>query len=535
MIAHPLKVRELLDEIARGEVVLPEFQRAYVWKPSQVVRLLDSLYQGYPTGQILLWDPSGLPTTRGLEGVERSGLPAPGRPKVVLDGQQRLTSLHRALAPDAKEPVEVSFHLRRQEFALWRERHEQDPYWVPLRAVLNQELHDLDVLQRIAAAGGPGLDTPEARTFLDRLQALRRIAEYRFPIEVWKSDDYEQVTELFVRINSGGTRLHRAELILAELALRLPGTLTERFEEASELYAEAGFPLDTRFFVRALVAVGTGQARLTNLGKLLSRPPAELDAVWKKTRRGLDRAVAFVRHSARIASAEWLSSHTALVPLTAWFAGEPQLTREVEVGLLRWFYVALLRGRYSGATETALDEDLKALAAERPVLALLDRTLEAAGGALGVDPGDLGEADWRNPLFPLTYVVARKAGAEDWFSGEPLTPRAAGGAGGTPSRAALHVHPVFPRALLRRAGVPLRQREEIANLVFLAAPPDEALQRVGPEAYLADLAARHPERLKAQSIPLRRELWRVERYPEFLAARRDLLAAAINALIDDPL
>lgn len=530
MIAHPLKVRELLDEIARGEVVLPEFQRAYVWKPSQVVRLLDSLYQGYPTGQILLWDPTDLPSTRGLEGVVQTGLPSPGRPKVVLDGQQRLTSLQRALAPESKEPVDVSFHLRREEFALARDRHEKDPYWVPLRAVLNQKLHDLDVLQRIAAAGGPGLDSPEARTFLDRLQALRRIAEYRFPIEVFRSDDYEQVTELFVRINSGGTRLHRAELILAELALRLPGTLTERFEEAAELHAEAGFPLDTRFFVRALVAVGTGQSRFKNLGKLLQKPPAELEALWKKTRKGLDRAVAFVRHSARIASAEWLSSYNALVPLTAFFAAEPQVTKETEVGLLRWFYVALLRGRYSGATETALDEDLQALTTPRPVLALLEKTLAAAGGAsaLGVEPSELGESDWKNPLFPLTYVVARKAGAEDWFTGEPLAGSAAG-------RTTLQVHPIFPRALLRKAGVPQRQREEIANLMFLAAPPGEALQRLGPEAYLADVAARHPERLKAQSVPLRRELWRVERYPEFLAARRELLAKAINQLLDDPL
>ena len=528
MIAHPLKVRELLDEIARGEVVLPEFQRAYVWKVSQVVRLLDSLYQGYPTGQILLWDPAGLPTTRGLEGVEQSGLPSPGRPKVVLDGQQRLTSLYRALSPGAKEPVDVSLHLQREEFALERERHAQDPYWVPVRAVLTQALHDLDLLQRIAAAGGPGLDSPQARTFLDRLQGLRRIAEYRFPIEVFKSDDYEQVTELFVRINSGGTRLHRAELILAELALRLPGTLSERFEEASELYSEAGFPLDTRFFVRALVAVGTGQSRFRSLGKLLARSPGELEATWKQTRRGLDRAVSFVRHQARIASAEWLPSYNALVPLTAFFAREPQVTREVEVGLLRWFYLALLRGRYSAATESALDEDLQALTRPNPVLALLEQMVQAAGGGLSVDPDELGEADWKNPLFPLSYVVARKAAAEDWFTGEPLAGSAAG-------RSKIHVHPVFPRALLRKAGVAQRQREEIANLVFLAGPPGEQLERLPPEAYLADVAARHPERLRAQSIPLKRELWRVERYADFLAARRELLAGALNALLDDPL
>ena len=54
MIGHPLKVRELLDEVARGLVMLPEIQRAYAWKGPQVSKLLDSLYREYPAGQILL-------------------------------------------------------------------------------------------------------------------------------------------------------------------------------------------------------------------------------------------------------------------------------------------------------------------------------------------------------------------------------------------------------------------------------------------------------------------------------------------------
>ena len=228
MIAHPLKVRELLDEITRGEVVLPEFQRAYVWKESQVVRLLDSLYHGYPSGQILLWDTASLPISRGLSGVEETGLQPAGRPKVVLDGQQRLTSLYKALATEATHPVDVQFNLGTEQFHAFRQRMRGDPYWVSVRGVLSNQRHDLELLREIAAAGGPGLDDPRCSACLDRLQALRRIAEYRFPIEVFRSDDFDEVTELFVRINSGGTRLRKAELVLAQLALRLPGRISER-------------------------------------------------------------------------------------------------------------------------------------------------------------------------------------------------------------------------------------------------------------------------------------------------------------------
>src|SRR2546426_6526937 len=103
MIGHPLKVRELIEAIDRGEILLPEIQRAYVWKGPQVAKLIDSLYRDYPAGQILLWDTDKLPITKNLEGVESPMFQSAGRPKIVLDGQQRLTSLYKALGKSNAE------------------------------------------------------------------------------------------------------------------------------------------------------------------------------------------------------------------------------------------------------------------------------------------------------------------------------------------------------------------------------------------------------------------------------------------------
>lgn len=524
MIVHPLKVRELLDEVARGEIVLPEFQRAYVWKPTQVVRLLDSLYRGYPAGQVLLWETDDLATTRGLEGVAASGYAPAGRPKVVLDGQQRLTSLYKALAADAKDPVDVRFDLRTEQFALRRARNERSPYWVDVRAVVTGARHDLDILRAIAAAGGPSLDDPACNVFLERLQALRRVAEFCFPIEVFRSGDLEQVTELFVRINAGGTRLRQAELVLAQLTLHLPGVVSSRFEEALERYAARGYALDARLLVRALVALGTGQSRFGPASSLWRRPPDELEALWERTREALDRAVEFVRARAHFERSEWLPSLNALVPLAAVLDRQPELSREDEVGLLRWFWLAQLRGRYSAAAEAAMDEDLRAAAGERPVVKLLAQLLAHASSA-AVEPDELDEADWRNPAFPMTYAVACRRGARDWFTGAPLVARA---------RGEVVVHPIFPRAVLEEAGVPRRRHDEVANLAFLAERPGVQATSLPPEAYLPDVLAADPKRLEAQSVPLDPALWRVDRYDDFLAARRAMLADAINRLFDDP-
>jgi uncharacterized protein with ParB-like and HNH nuclease domain len=130
MIGHPLKVRELLDEVERGQVMLPEIQRAYVWKGPQVSRLLDSLYREYPAGQLLLWDTIDLPILKRPEGVAAAALPSAGQPKIVLDGQQRLTSLYKALG-QTDDPIEVYFNLDTEQFQLYLRRLKADPLWVP--------------------------------------------------------------------------------------------------------------------------------------------------------------------------------------------------------------------------------------------------------------------------------------------------------------------------------------------------------------------------------------------------------------------
>ena len=525
MIGAPLKVRELLDEIDRSQVMLPEIQRAYVWKGPQVAKLLDSLYREYPAGQILLWDTIDLPTLKRPEGVAPVALPSAGQPKIVLDGQQRLTSLYKAIAK-TEAPIEVYFNLDTEHFQLYLRRLKADPLWISVRAVLNNEKQDLKILQEIEAAGGPGLTDPRSQVYLDRLQKLKRIGEYKFPIEIFRSDDYEEVTELFIRINSAGTRLRTAELVLAQLALRLPGAIVEKFESALEEYEEVGFDLDTRFLVRAFIATGTGQSRFRYLTEFWKKQQGDLEVLWVRTRKAVDAAVNFVRHNARLESSEWLPSLNALIPLAAYFDRHPKIAKDVEVGLLRWFYLASLRGRYSGSPETAMDEDLKATAGTDAIADLI-KNLGPLGN-LKVTADELDDAGWRNPLFPMTYAVARKRAAKDWFRGTALGTDVLG------DDNQIQVHHIFPKALLQERHVPKKERDEIANLAFLTARPNRQISKRAPEQYLAEISDHHPDRLEAQSVPMDRDLWKLERFDDFLAARRELLAKAVNGLIESP-
>jgi hypothetical protein len=526
VIGHPLKVQELLEEVSHGEVLLPEIQRAYVWKKPQVARLLDSLYREFPAGQILLWDTVNLPITKQLSGVEKPALPTAGRPKIVLDGQQRLTSLHLALG-QAKNGLAIYFNVETEQFQLYSRRLAADPRWIPVRAVIRHEKHDLDLLHEIEKVTGLDLKSPKAREYLDRLQRLRKIGDYKFPIEIFRSDDYEEVTELFVRINSAGTRLRAAELVLAQLALRLPGAIVDRLEEALDDYEDVGFELDSRFLTRALIAIGTGQSRFRYLTEFWSKPSAEIERIWQRTRKAIDCAVNFIRQNARFESSGWLQSLNAMIPLAAFFERYPAIAPDVERGLLRWFYAASLRGRYTGSGDTAMDEDLKAVTAENPIAALM-RNVLPPGSGITVAPEEFDDAGWRNPLFPLTYAAARKRGAKDWFTGVGLATDAVG------RDHEIQIHHIFPKKLLREAGAARKDRDEIANLAFLTAKPNRKISARAPAEYLAEIAASHRERLEAQFIPMDPKLWRVEAFQDFLAARRKLLAVAVNDLLEAP-
>lgn len=526
MIGHPLKVRELLDEIDRGEVLLPEIQRAYVWKGPQVAKLVDSLYREYPTGQILLWDTTLLPVTKVLRGTSKSDDATSGRPKIVLDGQQRLTSLYQALG-SGHNGIDVYFHLETEQFQLYLSRLKADPLWVPVRLVISNRKHDLQILQEIETAGGPGIRDPKSQLYLDRLQKLKRIGEYKYPIEIFRSDDYEEVAELFIRINSAGTRLRTAELALAQLALRLPGSLTDTFERAIDDYEDMGYDLDARFLIRSLIAVGTGQSRFRHISEFWTKPPSEIQGIWDRTRSGVDAAVNFVRHNGRFESSDWLPSLNALIPLTAFFASNERIAGDVEVGLLRWFYIASLRGRFSSSPETAMDEDLKAIKEPDPI-ASLTRNATGSGVSAGVSAEEFDDAGWRNPLFPMTYAVARKRGAKDWFKGIALTRDVLG------EDNEVQVHHVFPKALLKERSVGRRDIDEIGNLAFLAAKPNRQISKRLPEDYLSEIAEKHPDRLEAQSIPMDKSLWKLNNFQDFLSARRELLAEAVNDLIANP-
>jgi hypothetical protein len=511
-------VSVLLEELSKGEIGLPEIQRGYVWNRPQARDLIDSLYREYPSGLVLLWKPEELPELRD------GSFKQVGERKLnylVLDGQQRLTALKQVF--DGK--INVYFNVEDETFQIYSAKMKANPLWVSVKDAVSQGAVRVwrELQERIGQIPGE-IDTSQLDDYLDRLSRLERIKEYRYPVMIIHTDDYEEVTESFIRINSRGTRLREAELAMAQLAFHWPGAIVREFESALEDYEQANYEFEARFLMRCFVAVGTNQSRFRHLSGLWEKSQAELEAIWKRTRKAVDHTVNFLRNNAGIESSRWIPSINALVPLVVYFSTkEGQLSGEEACGLLFWFLEATIHGRFTGSPETKLDQDLRAIAGTSPLDGLVGN-LRREIARFDITPEMIEGKYQRNPFLLLMFIVFRKNRAQDWFTGIVLSSTNVG-----PDHQ-LELHHVFPKAVLKRVNdYESHEIDDLANIAFLSQKANRTILRSFPHQYLPEI---EPSRLEAQLVP-RREFWNIEQFRPFLAERRNRLAQGINEYLQE--
>ena len=506
-------VNVLLEELGKGEIGLPEIQRGYVWNRPQARDLIDSLYREYPSGLILLWKPEELPELRdsSFEQANERKLNY-----LVLDGQQRLTSLKQVF--DGK--IDVYFNVEDETFEIYSAKMKANPLWVSVRDTVGKGAVKVwRELQERIDTGSDGVDKSQLDEYLDRLSRLEKIKEYRYPVMIIHTDDYEEVTESFIRINSRGTRLREAELAMAQLAFHWPGAIVRKFESALEDYEQANYELEARFLMRCFVAVGTNQSRFRYLSALWKKSQAELETIWKRTKKAVDHTVNFLRNNAGIESSGWIPSINALVPLVVYFSTkEGRLSAKEARGLLFWFLEATVHGRFTGSPETKLDQDLRAIAGVSSLDDLIGNLRREIAG-FDITPEMIEGKYQRNPFLPLMFIVFRKNEAEDWFTGTVLSSTNVG-----PDHQ-LELHHIFPKAVLKQAdNYESHEIDDLANIAFLSQKANRAILKSSADKYLPDI---EQSRLEAQLVP-GQGCWKIEEFRDFLTERRNRLAQAIN-------
>jgi hypothetical protein len=197
---------------------------------------------------------------------------------------------------------------------------------------------------------------------------------------------YDEVTEIFVRVNSLGAKLRSSDLALAQITAKWRNSL-KIFQAFQENIAKAGFELDLGLHLKNLVAFSTGQSRFLTVKSLSAE---RLQNAWKEACPGMEFAVNFLRSNVGIESPGLLSSPFMMVTLARYgHAREYELTPEESERLRFWVLVANAKGRYSrGSSETILDQDLSIIRDGGGAEELLNR-LRLQVGRLDITPGEL--------------------------------------------------------------------------------------------------------------------------------------------------
>ena len=190
-----------------------------------------------------------------------------------------------------------------------------------------------------------------------------------------------------------------------------------------------------------------------------------------------------------------------------------------------WYIHSALWGRFAGSTETVLNQDYDS-ASRSGVSGLISSLERWRGGNLVIDGQDFEGFGQGSRFYPLLYLLTRVDGARDFGSGLPLHSHLLG------HLTSLQIHHIFPKALLYDAGYGRSQVNAVANFCFLTQDANLVIGKRKPEEYFSAVEAKYPGALASQWIPQDPALWRIDRYPDFLAARRELLAEAANRFLD---
>jgi len=563
-------VGTLLDQINMGVIGLPDIQRPFVWKNAKTRDLFDSMYQGFPVGYLLFWQSANAEGSRtiGVDGKQKhSSL-------LIVDGQQRLTSLFavvkgkKVLREDySEEYIEIAFHPLEEKFEVADAAIRKDKYWLPNISRLWSpdtdlfELVDayLDALRQTREVTAD--DTKKIRQNIQRLQGL---LNYPFrALELLATVSEEQVSQVFVRINSKGQRLNEADFILTLMSVYWDEGRheLEHFSRAAKKPAEGPTPYNHFLqpspdqMLRAAVGYGFKRGRLKYVYSLLRGKDLETgkfsderrDAQFyclkeaQKTALHLQNWKDFLKclmHAGFRSGKVITSNTTVLYSYVFYLLGKAEYGlagNELRRAISRWFFFASLTGRYTSSPESALESDLIQLRDVKDSAGFLAALNKSMGAQLTDDfwqvtlPNDLDTAASRSPSLMAYLAALCLLDAKVLFSGlqigsllDPTTDA---------FRNSLERHHLFPKDWLKNNGYPeIHQTNQIANYALIEWPDNADISAKSPADYWSQFKGRYtanewPTVRYWHALP---ENWETMKYEDFLKKRRSLIAQVIR-------
>ncbi len=529
-----MKISTILDHIDNGHMALPEFQRGYVWNREQVRGLFDSLYRRHPVGGLLVW------ATESRSATHRGDGPlAIGVVKLLLDGQQRMTSLYGVLrgSPpkffdgNAQAFTGLRFHLETEVFEFYQPvKMKDDPLWIHVTELMQKGTAGLGAFIGQLAAN-PEF-APKVGEYAGRLSRLLGITDIDLHIEEVTGQDktLDVVVDIFNRVNSGGTKLSKGDLALAKICAEWPEGRDAMKVKLKE-WASSGYHFNLDWLLRSVNTVLTGEAKFQFLHE---KSAAEVQDALVRTNKHIDTTLNLIAGRLGLDHDQVLFGRFGIPVIVRYLdqrlaSKSGPLNEKERDKLLFWYAQAAMWGRFSGSTESFIDKDLEALEGVDGGLDKLLDQLRLWHGGLRAEPGHFTGWSLGARFYPVLYLMTRMSEARDWGTGLPLKANLLG------KMNKLEVHHIFPKARLYKSALRFSRSEvnALGNFCFLTKDTNLDISDTLPEIYFPQVEAAHPGTLASQWIPQDPALWKIERFRDFLEARKELLAAELNQRMEE--
>ncbi|MBQ9584987.1 MAG: DUF262 domain-containing protein [Muribaculaceae bacterium] len=532
-----LTIKGLLGLIEANDIAIPEIQRPFVWKNTQVRDLIDSLYKGYPTGYIILWKN---PNVKLKDGTISSGK------KIIIDGQQRITALMAAIASkkvinsDFKEiPINIAFNpfaaldymngnSEAEIFAVQTPAHLKSKHWIPDIAEIFKPTFASWTYIPEYIEKNPEMKGDDLQKVITMLKGIETTQVG--VIELSEKLDIDVVTDIFIRINSKGTPLSQGDFVMSKMAadeLHGGNTLRKIIDYFSHLAVVPNYynyikDNDISFaatpylkklewlkddketvydpkcddVIRVAFMHKLKRAKLANLVQLLTGRDFEtrefkeeiVEDTFNKMYEGVQNVISqhnFTQFMIAIKSAGFISSKMVTSNMALDFAYTIHLLlQESDVPIAerkrivqKWYVLSVLTGRYSSSPESAFARDLRQIT-EQGVSTVLK----------SIEDAILSENFWNvavtqyltvsstsNPTY-LVYLASQVYFNDVSLLSTNITVRELINLGGD-------VHHVFPKKYLIDHHFSRNQYNQDANYAYLDRPVNESIGKKAPKEY----------------------------------------------------
>lgn len=489
-----MELRQILDGVETLEMVMPEFQREYVWRLDDAKELITSMYKGYPTGCLLFWETENPPEIKN-KAVDVSRL---GLTKVILDGQQRLTTLYMFIKGEIppyyseqdysdNDPRHLYFNSLTGDFMFYKKSSmENSVVWHSVIDSFDEEKTDaFDIAEAYTSNKEEDFKTIN-KIISKNLQKLRAIAKADYAIlNVPKSASIDEAIDVFDKVNSQGTKLTDAELVLTHITGRWPQARRVMKSKMSE-FKKMGFDFSLDFLTRLMVIKLTNSALFKKNSKLKydSFDCNELEETWIVISKTLDYLIPILQQDALISSTNDLNTNNVLVPIIAYLVNnEMRFKGNQKYHFLYWMLLALIWQRYSGQTDQRLDKDVNIVIRRPDFIEGLISEIEDDRGRIEVRPADIEGRGAGHSLYKMLYVVTKANKAIDWSNGGAIY-------GTIGDYYSIQSHHIFPQAYLYRNGYDSQNHlhrkivNDTANRAFITRDTNYSISDQKPSEYL---------------------------------------------------